>query len=138
MCRYYKEPKLFSFLMTLKTLFVMINEIPDPRLMRNIFLINCLILLFNPLFLSLNRKCVHITRSIIIAISLNIPTSPQIHIFLMERNVITFLFKIFLRMYMSKNTLINMMCCSKKKMCSFGTFIGLDMRYDLKFLGRTP
>ena len=50
--------KLFFLLMTLKTLFVMINEIPDPRLMRNILLINCLILLFNPLFLSLNRKCV--------------------------------------------------------------------------------
>ena len=48
--------------MALKTLFVMINEIPDPRLMRNIFLIECLILLFNPLFLSLNRKYVHVQK----------------------------------------------------------------------------
>ena len=47
------------FLMTLKTLFVMINESPDPRLMRNILLIKCLILLFNPLLLSLNCNCVH-------------------------------------------------------------------------------
>ena len=36
------------------------------------------------------------TFSIIITISLNILTNPQIHIFLMERNVITFLFKAFL------------------------------------------
>ena len=88
--------KLFFLLMTLKTLFVMINEIPDPRLMRNILLINCLILLFNPLFLSLNRKSVHITFSIIITVSLNIRTNPQIHTFLMECYVITFLFYIFL------------------------------------------